>query len=395
MFGSSFFKIAFFVSIAFALGCATTKKIAPPLTLKGSSQSLQPGDIVNTRTGKTISRQTLIDDLSEAKIIYVGETHTDIEDHQIQKEIIEGLYQQNPHLIIAMEMFPRGAQSALDQYSQGMIDDTKFLEETDWNAVWGYPFQLYRGILSWARDRQLKMVGLNAPPAIVRKIARAGVSSLSPKDREQIAAKMNFADSAHRAYVKQQYEQHLKGNIKNFESFYEAQLAWEETMAETLAEILNSTNPADRIVVLLGKGHIVHKFGVPQRTLDRVVHEYKTIIPIPVDYSDRSIDPDIADYIWVTKKSTEFKHPRMLGVMVNASAGEKGLEVMGVIPDSAADKAGIKKGDILHKLDGNAINGIEDIHKAMTQKDKTTHKLVIERRGKELELPVTFLPGKN
>ena len=287
-------------------------------------------------------------------------------------------------------MFPRSAQSSLDLYSQGKINEKEFLQETDWNRVWGYPFQLYRGILSWARDRRLKIVGLNAPPAVVRKIARTGVSSLSPDDREQIAAKMDFSDSAHRAYVKQEYDQHLKGNIKNFESFYEAQLAWEETMAETLAKTLISADSADRIVVLLGKGHIMHKFGVPQRTLDRAAHEYKTIIPIPIDYSDRAIDADIADYIWVTQKSTEFKHPPMLGVMLNASGSESGFEVMDVIPGSAADKAGVKKGDIIYQLDGKAINNIEDIHKTLMQRGRTTHQLVIKRSGTELELPVTL-----
>lgn len=390
MFRSRLFKIALSVSIAFTMGCTTTNKTPPSLTVKGASRPLQPGDIVDMRTGKTISLQTLVDDLSETKVIYLGETHNNIEDHRIQKEIIERLYQQNPHLIIAMEMFPRAAQSCLDLYSQRKINEPEFLKEADWNGVWGYPFQLYRELLSWARDKKLKMVGLNAPPAVVRKIARAGVSSLSPEDREQIAAEMNFSDSVHRAYVKQEYDQHLKGNIKNFESFYEAQLAWEETMAETLAETLNSVDNADRIVVLLGKGHIMHKFGVPQRTLDRVAHEYKTIIPIPINYSDRAIDADIADYIWVTPESTGFKHPRMLGIMVNASAGDSGLEVTSVVPGSAADKAGIKKGDIIHQLDGKTTTNIEDIHKAIMQRNRTTHNLVIRRSGTELELPITF-----
>ncbi|MCK8600967.1 ChaN family lipoprotein [Desulfoferrobacter suflitae] len=381
-----------FLVLAIAAGCATIKTTIPPLTIEGSTQALQTGDIVDTRRGTVISFETLIDDLSKATVIYLGETHTSIEDHQIQRKILAGLYARNPHLIVALEMFPRAVQPVLDGYSEGAMEEKQFLKDVGWNAVWGYPFQLYRGILSWARERQLKLVGLNAPPNVVRKIARTGISSLSVEERQQIATHMNFADAGHRAYIREEYEQHLKHNIKGFDSYYQAQLAWEETMAETLAATLKSLQSSDQIVVLVGKGHIVHQFGVPQRTFERIGQPYKTVVPIPSDHPHRTIDPGLADYLWVTGKSTEFKHPRMLGVMLNTSAGDNGLSVMQVLPGSAAARAGLKKGDVLRAIDGSSINSVEDIHGAVAQERKTEYRLRIERNGKELELPVTFPP---
>lgn len=379
-----------FLVLAIAAGCATTKTTIPPLTIEGSTQALQAGDIVDTRRGTVISFDTLIDDLSKAIVIYLGETHTSIEDHQIQRKILAGLYARNPHLIVALEMFPRAVQPVLDRYSQGVMEEKQFLEDVGWNVVWGYPFQLYRGILSWARERRLKLVGLNAPPNVVRKIARTGISSLSVEERQQIATHMNFADAAHRAYISEEYEQHLKDNIKGFDSYYQAQLAWEETMAETLAATPRSLQSSDQIVVLVGKGHIVHQFGVPQRTFERIGQPYKTVVPIPSDHPDRTIDPGLADYLWVTGKSTEFKHPRMLGIMLNTSAGDNELTVMQVLPGSAAARAGLKKGDVLRAIDGSSINSVEDLHGAVAQETKTQYRLRIERNGKELELPVKF-----
>lgn len=380
--------MTFLLMFASLAGCAGLEKTAPPLTMKGSTQVLRPGDIVDTRTGERITFQTLVERLSDARVIYAGETHTSIEDHQIQQQILQGLYDRNPHLILAMEMFPRGKQPVLNRYSSKQIGEQKLLAEAEWSKVWGYPFQLYRGLLTWARERHLKIVGLNAPPEVVRKIGRNGLSSLTPQERSKIARDINLNDVAHRAYVQEQYQQHIKDNIRGFQSFYEAQLAWEETMAETLAQTLSSAEDGTQIVVLIGNGHIVRNFGVPRRTYDRIERAYKTVVPIPADYPNRVIDPGIADYVWITKESTRFHHRGFLGIMVTPATTEKGLEIKGVVPDSPAAEAGLKKGDILYAFDGKPTNSVEDIHKATADGTGDVHQLSLRRGGKEIKVNV-------
>ena len=160
---------------------------------------------------------------------------------------MKGLYAQNPSLVLALEMFPRETQPLLDQYAKGVITEEEFLQEVKWDEVWGYPFQLYRGLLTWARDHHLKIVGLNAPREIVSKIAQSGLAALSLAERNRVAEDFHLNDPEHQETIRQQYRQHLKGNITDFNTFLEAQLAWEETMAETLAQTLTSAPPKSRL----------------------------------------------------------------------------------------------------------------------------------------------------
>ncbi len=235
------------------LSCSAAPPLQP-LILQGFSKNLKPGDVVETASGEVLSIESLIDHLSKVQVVYVGETHTRIEDHHLQLEILKGLQARYPSLILALEMFPREAQPILDHYSQGQISEKEFLERIEWGKIWGYPFDLYRGLFHWARARRLKMVGLNAPIEIVNRISQKGLEALDPQERLRVATDFHLNHPEYRETLRLQYAHHPKGKIKNFETFYEAQLAWEETMAETLALLLSSLSKEDRAVVLIGRG---------------------------------------------------------------------------------------------------------------------------------------------
>ncbi len=289
------------LSLAFLalIGCAAAPQLRP-LVLRGSSADLRPGAIVETATGIPLSFDSLIDHLSKYPIIYVGESHTSEEDHRLEREILKGLSSRTPSLMLAMEMFPREAQPWLDQYSRGLIPEKEFLEKENWEKNWGFPFDLYRGIIHLARARNIPIIGLNAPIDVVNQVAREGISALTPQDRGRLASDFHPDDPEHRAYLQRQFEHHPRGNIKNFETFLESQAAWEETMAETLARTAAALSPGGQILVLLGKGHLIYRLGVPRLTKLRSNTPFKTVIPIPLDYPVRTLDPALADYICIT-----------------------------------------------------------------------------------------------
>jgi len=81
--------------------------------------------------------------------------------------------------------------------------------------------------------------------------------------------------------------------IKSFEYFYEAQCAWEDTMAESVARKM-ATGP---MVVVIGNGHIQYKYGVPNRAYQRNPVSFRTVYLAPVG---SEVDLNVADYIWVT-----------------------------------------------------------------------------------------------
>ncbi len=357
--------------------------------LGGLSGGLRVGDIIETASGKVIAPDTLMTELAQDRIIYVGETHDSTEDHRVQLQVMKGLYAQNPSLVLALEMFPREAQPLLDQFARGLITEEEFLQEVKWDQEWGYPFPLYRGLLTWARDHHLKIVGLNAPREIVGKIAQFGLAGLTVAERKRVAEDFHVNDPEHREYLRQQYGQHLKGNIADFSAFLEAQLAWEETMAETLARTLTSGAPEERIVVLIGKGHISDRVGVPKLADERVKAPYRTIAPIPLDYFGRTDDPRIADFVWITNRS-EPVHRVRLGALFRVLPSKGGLRVLEVLPDSPAAKAGLKAGDILKMVDGAPVFNLMDVHRAFSI--KTVHELILRRNNRDLSVTVTLPP---
>jgi uncharacterized iron-regulated protein len=354
---------------------------------RGPLEGLKVGDIVKTSTGEVITYDSLMAELAHAKVIYVVESHTSAEDHRVQLRIMRGLYSQNPSLILALEMFPREAQPLLDEYAKGSLSEEEFLKEVKWDKIWGYPFQLYRDILTWAKDHRIEIVGLNAPGMIVRKIARSGLSSLTASERERVAQDFHTNDPAHQEYIRRQYHQHLKDNITDFNTFYEAQLAWEETMAETLAQVMASHVPEEQIIVLVGKGHISDRVGLPELTIKRMEHTYRTIAPIPVDYPGSTADPRIADFVWITD-SSQPGHRVRLGAKFRQLPSGKGLEILDVLPDSPAAKAGIKNGDVLYRVDGKPINNIEEVRRAFS--NKMVHELTLKRGDRAFSVTVTF-----
>ncbi len=372
-----------------SLGCMRAGE-APPMMGVPPSGGFKIGDVIDTRSGKVVAMGFFLEELSKAQIIYVGETHTSAEDHRVQEEILRRLHERGEPLALAMEMFPRESQPVLDRFSRKEIDEDVFLKEVNWDGVWGYPFRFYRPILMFAREKGIPVVGLNAPRDVVSKIASAGLDSLTSVDRERVAWDFHRDDPAHREYVRSQFADHVKDSIQSFDSFFEAQLAWEETMAETLARRLLQSEGKEQVVVLVGKGHISHRVGLPKLTRERIPHTFVTVAPMPLDYPLNVADPNVADYVRLTDRSDALPRGRM-GVMIRPLASREGLEVVSVLPGSPAEKAGVKQGDILIKVDGMAVNRMEDLHKAMAGKGNL-HELTLKRNGKVITLSVSIAP---
>ncbi|MBL7758129.1 MAG: PDZ domain-containing protein [Chitinophagaceae bacterium] len=88
---------------------------------------------------------------------------------------------------------------------------------------------------------------------------------------------------------------------------------------------------------------------------------------------------------------TAFGTPR-LGISIQDAEDGKGVNVLDVDEDGNAAKAGLKEGDVITEIDGKAINGVDEMAKAMRDnKDKITVKMKYLRNGKaetvDLKMP--------
>lgn len=272
-------------------GCAVTPE---KLEIYESGSTFKAGAIISTETGLPISFETLIKDLSHVDVIYLGEKHTAVDHHAIQLKIIKNLLLKYPDTVVGMEMFDRTYQPILDRWSAGELDEQDFLEKVHWYANWKFDFTLYKEILLFVKANHVKLVGLNLPAHLPSKIAVGGIANLSQEDKKHIAEHIDITNTRHREYVEKIFRHHKLRGRENFDYFYAAQCAWEDTMAESIAHYENH----DKIIVLAGNGHIIKKFGVPDRAFNRTRKPFKTVYPIS---AGQKIHLDVADYLWVTE----------------------------------------------------------------------------------------------
>jgi uncharacterized iron-regulated protein len=280
-------------------GCAVTPKT---LSIKDSPTRLMENTILRTDTATVVSRQQMIADLTRTRVVYVGETHTNASHHAIQLEVIQALAQTTPDLAIGMEMFDHTYQPVLDRWTAGELDEAEFLQQTHWYANWRFDYGLYRDILEYAKEKRLRVIALNLPFQIPPKIRVGGIASLSEADRRHLPATVDTTDADHRAYLKSIFDLHAFRGRDTFDYFYEAQCAWEDTMAEAVAGSLGTGT----MVVLAGNGHIIRKFGIPNRAFARTGAPFKTIYLAPVG---AEADLSWADYLWVTPDQRMPDHP--------------------------------------------------------------------------------------
>ena len=284
-------EAAFYIVFAGIIaGCAVTPK---KLFIKDISRAFEEGTIISATTRAPVSFDVLLTDLSSARIVFVGEKHTDPVHHEIQLKVIKELYKTNPDLAVGMEMFDYTYQGVLDQWSDGKLDQKEFLEKTHWYANWRFDFALYKDILDFIKEKKIKLVGLNIPSYIPSRIRVGGIKNLSIKDKKHLPEKIDTSNTAHRNYVESVYKFHHHKIRKNFDYFYEAQCVWEEIMAQSIARGIKN----NKMVVLSGNGHIVRKFGIPDRVFSRTKEPFRTIFP---ERSGSEAQLSYADYIWVT-----------------------------------------------------------------------------------------------
>ncbi|NJN48512.1 MAG: ChaN family lipoprotein [Alkalinema sp. RL_2_19] len=238
--------------------------------------------------GQILTTDQLWQRLSPAQVVYLGETHEQAADHAAQLTIIQALHQRNPQIMIGMEMFQRPYQSAIDRYLAGTLSEADFLDRTEYATRWGFDWELYAPILRYAKAQKIPVIALNTPREVTRKVSRQGLSRLNFSDRRFIPplSAIRTAPDAYRQMLAKVFQDahHGHGNAKGFERFFQAQVLWDETMAERISQVLRQ-NPTHQVVVLVGQGHLVYRYGIPDRVArrfpDRITQQVLLLSPDP------------------------------------------------------------------------------------------------------------------
>lgn len=251
--------------------------------------------LLRVSDGREVTLLRAVDELAAARLVFLGELHGQPSVHRAQLAVIRALHEADHPLAVGLEMFRAEDQEVLDRWVEGTVSLEQFLPEYD--ANWGYPWDLYRDIFMYAREHRIPLIGLNTSSEIVQQVARAGFTSL---DREQLQALPPV-----RCVVDEEYESFIRRAMgmhntvgREFTHFCEAQLLWDAVMAVNLLEYLEG-HPSVTVAVLAGQGH-AWKGGIPAQVGQRKQVAMRVILPrLPGAHGQIGVLPEDVDYQWL------------------------------------------------------------------------------------------------
>ena len=398
------------VIIVMSMGCRSLATIAETEGSRNFPAEISVGDIVHVATGEKITFSQLADSLDGARIVYVGEIHSNMESHDVQMQVLKEFYKRyGDNIAIGMEMFKRPHQDVLDKWTVGEISEKDLLSSTDWWHEWGFDYSLYKDILDFTRDNKIPVVALNITRGFQKKISKNGLEGLSKEERESLP-EIDTTDFYHRRYLERIMKGHGDTDMSEaFERFYLVQCVWEDIMADSISRYLSSPEGKDKkLLVFIGGGHIIYHFGVPKRVFRRNHLPYRTIATYelrdlkpedehPLFAKDIPLQP--ADYVRVIKLPKKEKKV-MLGVVITDVRDEKEekedkVVIESVLKDSPAGKAELQAGDIILSMDDESVSGVYDvIHHVSKKKAGDTCLIEISREGTKIFIEVTFFELK-
>ena len=399
------FRILTPIALALLLaGCASSRAV------KGSAEMPYPPsvppkveEILHLPTGLRLSIDGLIEMLSGARLVSVGETHDNLNDQRVELTVVRELHRRFPGKVaVGMEMFREPQQGALDRWVAGELTELEFLKESKWYETWGYDFGAYRDLLLFAKEKRIDVIALNPPKDLQEAVRRMGLDNV-PEDLRRKLPEVGETDPWQRAVLRGVFAGHAGhgGGEESFASFLRVQLLWEETMAQKVVDYLKSPRgEGKRMVTITGGWHVRYGFGLPKKVVRRLPMAYAIVLPeeisTPEQKEGRLMEADLpevpllpAHFTWyVPFGSLEEKRVRM-GIRMEEKEGR--LLVESVVAGSPAEKAGIAKGDELVALDGQPVKEPVDVHFRLgDMRDGDSAQVTIRRGGEEKTLPLTF-----
>jgi len=249
---------------------------------------------------RTVEFKEVIADADGSEIIFIGDTHDVIKQHENQLDIIRALYAKKIPLAIGLEMFTSDNQRQLDDWIAGKLDEEDF--KLTYSRNWSYDWQLYRDIFIFARDNHIPMIALNIPKPIMSKVVAQGSSALSDTDKKEMPPHITWTLNTHQTeYLKRIFTQVFGNRSKavSFANFCDAQALRNNGMAWNISKFKEKF-PKNKIVVITGTWHAI-KNGVPEQLKLYGNLSHKVILPELPEIDLQNATSDEADYFMMQK----------------------------------------------------------------------------------------------
>jgi uncharacterized iron-regulated protein len=394
------------LSLALALAAA-----APALRADDRALNLPIGDparkdrqapvevdgITDGASGAVVTPAELAARLDGVRLVFVGESHTDMEFHKVQLRVLEELHRRGRQVLVGLEMYPVTEQASLDRWNTDpALSEEAFLKESRWYRNWGYHWHYYRDIFRFARASGIRLFGVNVPRAVVQAVRTKGFEGLTPEQRAMLPERIDTENAEHQRLFRAFFgsEDALHGNMPDpmFQGMFRAQCTWDAAMGWNALRALRQHGGEKAVmVVLVGSGHVAYGLGAERQAKLWFDGKTASVIPVPVADDEHekpiaSVQASYADFVWGLPRSADPLYPTLGISTPEAKQGERYRVIM-VAPDSPAAAAGFLLDDELVSMDGVPVTDKETSNRMMSEKrwgDSVVYKVM--RDGKEVTL---------
>jgi uncharacterized iron-regulated protein len=233
---------------------------------------------------QAVPLDALLDAAAKKEVVFLGETHLDETTHELELAIYLGLIERTQgKVVLALEMFERDDQVALDEYLKGTIGEAEFRQRT---RVWGNYRTGYRRLIETAKRHGLPVVGSNAPALLRRKVGMGGrkaLDALPPEERKLLPDELHDNTDAYWERVARAVRGHMMFRPSPDARVTSAQCLWDNTMGDSCVRALKRY-PGHVVLHINGMFHTQFRDGtVRQMLLRRPETKYTVIEAIAAD----------------------------------------------------------------------------------------------------------------
>lgn len=133
---------------------------------------------------------TIADKAFARRVLIIGEDHNNPMHHRAQLRIVQAWKDRLPEgtpVVLGLEYFWRQQQPALDEFIFGGGSMSELKSATNWESTWGYSFDNYAKIFSWARANGVRLLGLNCPNLLVQLVSKEGFENIPNALKSQVS----------------------------------------------------------------------------------------------------------------------------------------------------------------------------------------------------------------
>lgn len=329
---------------------------------------VRPGD-----AAKPLAVARVIEEMAQKSVVLLGEIHDEPEQHRWQLDTLAALHAAHPDMVLGFEMFPRRVQPALDRWVAGELSQSAFLDAADWRHVWHIDPALYMPLFHYARMHRIPMVALD--------VARDARAAAAPNPAPPVSGYVEM--------LRRVYAEHPPSE---FDEFVKSQTQHDRVMAQSVARAL-AAHPHALLVGIMGRGHVVHGYGVPHQLRDLGVRDVGMLLPWDRDMDCDTLVAGVADAVFGVAAPPPDPHPArpLLGVTIEQA--ENGVRILSVAQGSIAEASGLRPGDRVLEIAGVAPRDIAEVRAAVErQAPGTWLPLKIRRDGTTLDIVAKFPP---